>query len=138
MSAYLNPIYCLSLKIFMNVPTPRNHIHGMNEPMNPLGARNILGSPLPLTIVNMLLGIFIALILVSQLKVIDWLELDFDHFIHLHLVMYGHTMSCPPMHKCFSYYDIHGMNLSIFWNDLLHLYQEGFHRPCPIKAQCIA
>jgi hypothetical protein len=83
----------------MNIPTPRNCIHGMNELMDQLGARNILGIPFPLIIMNVLLRIFNALIQIGRLKVRDWMEPKFDQFNHLRLVLYGNAMCFPPMHR---------------------------------------
>jgi hypothetical protein len=85
--SYLDLIYCFSPELLLNVPTPRNHIHVMNELMDPLGMRNILGNPSTLAILNVLLRVFNSLISIFQLKVGDWLVPYFNHFSHFHLVL---------------------------------------------------
>jgi hypothetical protein len=85
---YMNPIYCLPLEFLLNVPAPRDHVHCMDEPMDPLGMRDILGFPTSFTVVNMLLGIFSTLIPIGQFKVRNGMEYDLYEFNHLHLVLY--------------------------------------------------
>jgi hypothetical protein len=85
----------------------------MNESMEPMGVRDILGSPTPFTVVNILPRMFSALIPIGQLKVRDWIEFGFYQFNHPCRVGNGCVMCFTPIHMCSLYDDIHGLNLSI-------------------------
>jgi hypothetical protein len=62
----MGPIACFPLEFLLNIPAPRNHIHSMDELMDPLGYWNILRSPTSFEKRNVFLGIFNAFVSISQ------------------------------------------------------------------------
>jgi hypothetical protein len=68
------PLTCFPLEFFLDVPTSRDHIHGMEKLVDPLGLRDVLRSPKLFTKGDVFLRILSLVISVGQFKVDNGLE----------------------------------------------------------------
>jgi hypothetical protein len=65
----MGPIHQFPSEFLLGIPTSRNHIHNMDESMDPLGSRNIIGGPMPFKKINLFLGILNALVPIGQFEI---------------------------------------------------------------------
>jgi hypothetical protein len=66
----MGPLTCFPSEFFLDVPASRDHIHGMEKSMDPLGLRDVLSSPTSFTKGDVFLRILSPLISVGQFKVV--------------------------------------------------------------------
>jgi hypothetical protein len=131
----MGPLASLPLEFLLDIPSSREHIHGMDKPMDPLGLRHVLLNSTSFKKGDVFLGILCALISIGQFKFGDGME---AHLYKLGYLLPGlniRSMGHPPPRQGPSSHNIHGLKYLLYRDNLLHLDQECLHWPSTIKPQ---